>query len=341
MCTLAAYIGSEPAAPRLLDLLAREEGWAGAYYTGLATVHAGKLHLRKVVGDLATLLRETDARALPGTIGIAHSRSKSGGDREWGHPFADSRDRLAYVANGARGVFTETRANEHVQRLRAGGRTFRSLVPESVGSYPCLADGSCVHFSEIMCQLVAEHLHDEGCQPLAAMTQAFLEFPAEIVGLAVSADHPDRILGFRGNLPLMIGRQGAETMLASTAMAFPDPAPAWLMPVPPNCALTVSRQGIEIQPFQPAPRPTGDWHPLLPKAREMILAELQAGPRGLGALNKTVLPLWPDSLLAQKDFLVYETIRRLREEGVVRLERTLVPGVLPDTEVPFLAAALA
>ena len=82
MCTLAAYIGSEPAAPRLLDLLAREEGWAGAYYTGLATVHEGKLHLRKVVGDLATLLRETDARELPGTIGIAHSQIGRASGRE-------------------------------------------------------------------------------------------------------------------------------------------------------------------------------------------------------------------------------------------------------------------
>jgi glucosamine--fructose-6-phosphate aminotransferase (isomerizing) len=341
MCTLAAYIGSEPAAPRLLDLLAREEGWAGAYYTGLATVHEGKLHLRKVVGDLSTLLRETDAHELPGTIGIAHSRSKSGGDREWGHPFADSHDRLAYVANGARGAFTENRANDHVARLRAGGRAFRSLVKEPVGNYPCLADGSCIHFSEIMCQLIAKHLHDEANAPLEAMSRAFLEFPAEIVGLALSADHSDRILGFRGNMPLMMGRNGKGTMLASTAMAFPDPAPEWLMPMPPNCAFTVSRDTIDIQPFAVAPRLVGDWHPLLPKARELILAELQAGPRGLGALNKIVLPLWPDSVLAQKDFLVYETIRQLRDEGLVRIERKSFPGVLPNTEVPALAAMLA
>lgn len=341
MCTLAAYVGTEAAAPRLIDLLGREEGWAGAYYTGLATVHEGRLHLRKVVGDLATLLRETDAAELPGTIGIAHSRSKSGGDREWGHPFADSHNRLAYVANGARGVFKASRANEHVQRLQAKGRNFRSLVPEPVGNYPCLEDGSCVHFSEIMCQLVAENLHDEGLPPLEAMGRAFVEFPAEIVGLALSAEYPDRILGFRGNMPLMVGRSGTETMLASTALAFPDPAPEWLMPVPANCALSVTRETIDILPFHPAPLPVGDWYPLWADARERVLAELGNGPCGLGALGRAVLPLWPDTVLAQKDFLVYELLRRLQAEGRIAIERRMVPGVLPGTEVPALAAVLA
>ena len=77
MCNIAGYIGTEPAAPILLELIERQEGLAGGFYTGIATIHQGKLHWRKVVGDCARLLGETDAQDLPGTIGLAHSRSNS------------------------------------------------------------------------------------------------------------------------------------------------------------------------------------------------------------------------------------------------------------------------
>ena len=342
MCNLAAYIGDRPAAPRLIELLSRMEGWAGGFYTGLATLHEGRLHMRKVVGDLAALLAQTDAAELPGTAGIIHSRSKSGGDREWGHPFLDAEERVAYVANGALGRFGErAHVDECVARLEASGCRFRSRVDGPVGSYPSLKDGSCLHFSEVMCNLIAAGLRETPEDPIAAPAKAFLGFPAEVVGLAISVDVPDRILGFRCNMPLMVGRREGETMLASTAMAFPDPAPEWLMPVPPNCALSVSREEARFRPFASAPLPVGDWHPVWAQARELILAELRQAPRGLGALNRTVLPLWPESFVPQKDFLVYESIRALCAEGIVEVrQRRVANGVLPGTEVPFREAAL-
>jgi hypothetical protein len=62
---LAGYIGDKPAAPILLEMLEEQEGLAGGYYTGLATLDAGRLHFRKVVGDAARLKAETDALSLP------------------------------------------------------------------------------------------------------------------------------------------------------------------------------------------------------------------------------------------------------------------------------------
>jgi glucosamine--fructose-6-phosphate aminotransferase (isomerizing) len=340
MCNLAGYVGEERAAPRLLALMRRQEGWAGGYYTGLVTLHEGKLHLRKVVGDLATLCRETDAADLPGTIGIIHSRSKSGGDREWGHPFADPEERVAYVANGALGRFAgETRVDEHVARLRAAGYAFRSRVDGPVGSYPQLADGSCVHFSEIACDMISLALA-EGNGATQAMADVLSAFPAEVVGLALAADHPDRILGYRCNMPLMVGCRGTETFLASTAMAFPDPTPEWLMAMPANCAFRVSRCGVSVRPFAAAPFPVGDWQPLWSTGRERVLDELAKGPRGLGALGRVVASLWPESVIPQKDFLVYELIRSLQAEGAVEVRRQTVAGVQAGTACPFREAVL-
>jgi glutamine---fructose-6-phosphate transaminase (isomerizing) len=342
MCNLAAYVGDRPAAPRLLELMSRQEGWAGGFYTGLATVHEGQLHLRKVVGDLATLCAETDAADLPGTIGIIHSRSKSGGDGEWGHPFTDPAGRLAYVANGALGWFADsTCVDEHVSGLQAAGYTFRSRVQGPVGGYPRLRDGSCIHFSEIMCNLISHGLRAVAEDPIAALAKAFQDFPGEVVGLALAADHPDLILGFRCNMPLMVGRRGGETMLASTAMAFPEPTPEWLLPVPPNCALAVSRQDVSFRPFPAAPAPVGDWHPLWSQARERVLAELGKSPCGLGALNRSVLSLWPDAVIPQKDFLIYELLRSLCTGGEITIQQRRVEGVLPGTDTPFREAVLS
>ena len=96
MCNIAGYIGKRQAAPILIEMMKREEGFAAGYYTGM-TVHDGsRLVSDKVIGGLDRFLAETDCAAFVGTCGFIHSRSKSGGGREWGQPFlsADGRSSL-------------------------------------------------------------------------------------------------------------------------------------------------------------------------------------------------------------------------------------------------------
>lgn len=45
MCNMAAYAGREAAAPILLRMLEAQEGLGGGHYTGIATLHEGKIHL--------------------------------------------------------------------------------------------------------------------------------------------------------------------------------------------------------------------------------------------------------------------------------------------------------
>ena len=155
MCNIAGYIGKKNAASILLEMMARQEGFAGGYYTGIATIHDKKLYYAKVIGDLSTLINETDARELPGSIGIIHSRSKSGGDIEWSHPFVDEREQMAYIANGIRGVFDkEQDQNAIAQMLVDSGHIFKSKTQGAVGGYPLLLDGTSIHFSDVMCHLI-------------------------------------------------------------------------------------------------------------------------------------------------------------------------------------------
>src|SRR5690606_23947461 len=133
MCVIAGYIGNKPAAPILLEMLRREEGFAGGYYSGIATLSEDELRFEKVVGDVATLENETAAAKLPGNIGVAHSRTPSGGGREWSHPFVDTSGRLAYIANGAVGKFDNLPQLASLsQELMEAGHEFGSVQHEAV-----------------------------------------------------------------------------------------------------------------------------------------------------------------------------------------------------------------
>ena len=105
MCNIAGYIGKRQAAPILIEMMRREEGYAGGFYTGI-TVHNGeRLVSEKVLGDLAKLEAETPCHDLCGTVGFLHSRSCSGGGREWGQPFLSRDGKTSLIANGAAGAF--------------------------------------------------------------------------------------------------------------------------------------------------------------------------------------------------------------------------------------------
>ena len=339
MCVLCAYAGDRPAAPVLLEMLRREEGLAGGYYTGLATIHEGTLHYAKVVGDTDTLCRETPAADLPGCIGIAHSRTPSGGGREWSHPFIDCSGKLAYVANGGQGVFAGKGYLEQAGcKLAEAGHRFCSAVPEPVSAYPVLPDGSCIHLSDIMCHLVEEEM--KGAIDLtAAMAAAYRQCPSEIVGLALHADDSLGFAAARFNMPLVIGRDGAGIYAASTAIAFPDTV-AWTAEMPANCAARISMTDMRFVPFDIAALPVSPMPPPDTAATALIGSLAANGPQGIGELCNAVRPLFADDLPAPCAMLVYQTLTALLREGRIILETERVPGMFGQGTVPKTRARL-
>jgi glucosamine 6-phosphate synthetase-like amidotransferase/phosphosugar isomerase protein len=331
MCVLAAYLGDEDAAPILLEMLEREEGLGGGYYTGLATVHEGKLHWAKVVGDVARLRRETDAARLPGGIGIAHSRTPSGGDREWSHPFIGNAETMAYVANGAEGRFKgETDWVAAGNGLLERGCHFRSSTAGAVGHYPRLSDGGSVHFSEIMCLLIEENWR-QGGDLLAAAGQAFQDWPAEIVGLTLSADDNAHFVAMRINQPLVIGRSDRAVCAATTSLAFP-PGMEWQMAMPPNAAARVGRDGVQVAPFTRFV-PAADM-PAADVVQDTVVAALREGPQTVGGMCNLLRPLWPEGRLGQSAMLVYQTVAALIAAGKAELTTETVPGMNGEGTAP-------
>ncbi|HOM83499.1 MAG TPA: hypothetical protein PLU39_08805 [Armatimonadota bacterium] len=333
MCVVAGYIGERQAAPLLLEMLEREEGLGGGFYTGIATIHEGRLYTEKVVGDVAALRRQTDAEKLPGTIGIAHSRTPSGGDREWAHPFVDCTGQLAYIANGARGFFSETtNLAEAGRQLAAAGHKFRSICQEPVGNYPMVPEVGAVHMSDVMCHLIEDAYRKSGSL-VAAAAEAYQGWPGEIVGMCLHVNEPDHVVAMRINQPLVIGREGGETYLATTSLAFPEPV-SWRMPMAVNAAATVSRESVEIRHFTSARVPVAPMPSPLAVEQTVVNALREEGLLGIGALCGRTKPIWPDGALGQDAMLVYETVAALVAEGRVRLETDLVPGMFGEGQVP-------
>ena len=59
MCNMAAFAGSVPAAPVLLEMLERQEGLWSGHFSGISTIFEGKVYTARVCGNVARLRRET------------------------------------------------------------------------------------------------------------------------------------------------------------------------------------------------------------------------------------------------------------------------------------------
>ena len=339
MCVIAGYIGNQPAAPILLEMLRREEGLAGGFYSGIATVDDGILHTEKVVGDAATLIAQTPALQLPGNIGIAHSRTPSGGGREWSHPFVDTSGELAYIANGAVGKFDNLPQLAALSlELMEVGHKFSSAQSEAVGKYPTLENGTSVHFSDTLCQAIAAKYQQLSGQPhrlLRAAAQVYQSVPNEIVGLCLHAAHPDEIVAVRHNKPLEIGRDAdGGIYLATTTLAFPEGV-SWQMRMPAASGAVFHRAGwTHIEPFTEITLPVGPFPSPL-SIQECLMPLLRGGePPTIHALCEAARSLWPGSTLNEKEIVVFETLAALVAENRIRLENIQVPGMEGKGTVP-------
>lgn len=332
MCNTAAYVGTQTAAPILLEMIQKQEGIGGGHYTGLATIHEGKLHYRKVVGDSAHLRATTDAEALPGAIGICHSRTPSGGDVEWGQPFVNCEQTLAYLAQGSMGYWEgRTDTNAMAASLAAKGHTFRAVADGKIGKYPVLPDGRCVHMSELMCHAISDALDETG-DPEEAIRTAFTNWPAEIMGFYLTQRHPDAVFGARCNQPVCIGRGSDGTYMASTPRAFPDHV-AWRMWLPPSSVVAATVDGVRITGLGPASDAIVDDIDAC-AVRELVLARLQEGPVLASDLFGPVkaLSARTDRVVACDAF--YQVLPDLEREGIIGHEMVRVDGSAPGLTAP-------
>lgn len=338
MCNIAGYIGEKRAAPLLIEMMLREEGFDAGYYTGISTIHEGKLYYAKLTGDTKRLVDLTAAAELPGNIGLIHGRTRSGGGDEWAHPFIAERDGepyLAYVANGSSGCFS-SRQPELVpiaERLLSEGYRMHSRAVMPTKKYFTFADGTSVHSSDATAQLVMCNM-DHGQKLHEAMENALCTILSEDVALAISLDDPTAIGFTRINQPMVVAFADHGVYMASTAMAFPEDV-GEVKPIPILSSGYVYRDRICTFPYKVPPCAVKDADPATTaRIYAFVVEQLKKERHTLNSLRNLVNPLFGECQSAVASYLLYEILRSLKNEDTLQCETVTVDGIVEGLTAP-------
>ena len=129
MCGIVGYVGTQQAAPILLEGLSRLE-YRGYDSAGVCVEQNGVLKVEKAKGRLQNLIAKTENGALlPGTLGIGHTRWATHGapSDENAHPQLSTNGSICIVHNGIIENFLPLK-----EFLLKQGKTFRSETDTEV-----------------------------------------------------------------------------------------------------------------------------------------------------------------------------------------------------------------
>lgn len=199
MCGIVGFSGHSPAAPVLLDGLAKLE-YRGYDSAGICTFHDGKLLIAKKEGRLQNLAEATQNGAgLPGNIGIGHTRWATHGAPSDvnAHPHMSSDGKIAVVHNGIIENYLSLR-----QSLLEQGYTFQSETD-----------------TEVACNVIAKCYAETG-DFLKAMLAAREALEGSYALVALCVDDPDTIVAMKQDSPLIYGKGDGCNFVASDVPAI-------------------------------------------------------------------------------------------------------------------------
>ena len=335
MCNIAGYVGSKPAAPILIEMMRRQEGFNAGYYTGLATIHEGKILMDKVIGDLDILLRDTKVAEFPGTTGFIHSRSQSGGSVEWGHPFTGHGEKISYIANGTAGLFKKDFAEAHrtaYTELLASGYEMRSREESPVGAYTVMPDGAGVHISDIVCQQIAKFV-DDGLETVAAVEKTLTLLTSEVVGLVLNRDEPDCITYGRTNFPMFVGIAPHGTYLASTPHAFPEDVLSMKLLNEMSCGKVYCNRYVEKPIAKPIPI-TNMTPSLYRDCYDAVCQAISEKEMTCEEIDEVMLDILGREVCVSYPAVEYEILWDLEQQGRLEINTYRVKGAIPELTAP-------
>jgi glutamine---fructose-6-phosphate transaminase (isomerizing) len=197
MCGIVGYVGPRDAAPILLEGLRRLE-YRGYDSAGIALLTMdGEVFVEKKAGKLTNLTDHLNGGAPAGHSGIAHTRWATHGrpNDTNAHPHADCSGRLALIHNGIIENYRELK-----ERLAEKGHRFASETD-----------------TEVLAHLIEDHYDGDLVE---AVRGALNEVRGAYAIGVMHTDHPDRIVGARMNVPLIVGLGEGEGFLASDVPAI-------------------------------------------------------------------------------------------------------------------------
>ena len=200
MCGIVGYIGSEQAAPILLNGLKKLE-YRGYDSAGLAIRNAaGSIAIAKAKGRLSALEEKTDfGNTLPGCSGIGHTRWATHGEPSEinAHPHYAGHDSVVLVHNGIIENYQELK-----DKLQKAGYQFYSKTD-----------------TEVAVKLI-DYYYKQSGTPLGAITQTMLRVRGSYAFGILFRDIPEKLYAVRRDSPLIVGKGKTGTLIASDVPAI-------------------------------------------------------------------------------------------------------------------------
>ena len=199
MCGIVGYVGTQQAAPLLLEGLRRLE-YRGYDSAGMAVCGPDGLRVQKAKGRLQALADLTDeGKTMPGVIGIGHTRWATHGEPNDtnAHPQVSESGHFAVVHNGIIENYAELK-----KKLLEKGYTFRSETD-----------------TEVVAQLLDWYYRDSR-DVFEAVTSMLSAVEGTYALGILCADTPDRLIAARKDTPLLLGYGEGENFIASDVTAL-------------------------------------------------------------------------------------------------------------------------
>ena len=337
MCNIAGYAGTEKAAPKLLEMIRRQQAFDGGVCTGIATIHDGRIFYRKVFGDVDTLINTTDALNLPGTIGFAHTRP--GGNPltyAYAHPFITDNEDMAYITNGTgRGIGYKEKAQEICTLLENEGYSFRDRAFVEDAFFPKLKDGSHVSCVEVRNNLVDKYIKQGDSIP-EAMARALSEMYTDNVTVILNLKEPEKLFALRITRPMATLMAEDGTYMATTRFAFPEDAKGEVMQLPLHRVCEITKDGVNVtDAVLKDVEPVCEVTPNVYKEGYNRIVALLTGKREAPlyfddleiAVYDNMKDIWPEQHhLVQDARLVYDVLWQLKCEGRLKTEMRYMAG---------------
>lgn len=201
MCGIFGCILQEGNAAPVIHAALKRLEYRGYDSVGEATIHEGKLWIKKDQGKIDDVHRTRNLDDLPGSIGIGHTRwATHGAPLEINaHPHVDCSEEIAVIHNGIIENFDELRTD-----LENHGHAFRSRTD-----------------TEVIPHLIEQTLNNS---PSLTLSEAVIETVKKLHGsyaiAGISSREPDKIICARNESPLVVGINEKSVFFASDIPAF-------------------------------------------------------------------------------------------------------------------------
>lgn len=197
MCGIVGYVGSQSAAPILLEGLSKLE-YRGYDSAGIAVIDGNKINVEKAKGRLSVLSDKTNGgESVHGCVGIGHTRWATHGEPSDvnSHPHLSQSGRFAVVHNGIIENYISLK-----KKLTAKGFEFISETDTEVIAHLF----EYYYKGDILETMIKVINHVEGSYALGILC----------------ADYPDQFIAVRKASPMIVGLGEGENFIASDVTAI-------------------------------------------------------------------------------------------------------------------------